>query len=202
MITECPNCGERFRVEVTPSIGLSEDYGVVCQNCGWAFPVRPIPRENKFIKWMGIIVIGFLIAGLIWSLLEGIEGRFGWVGVFLAIFMVIVAILVYLGTKANVQETKEQSYPPARPHLRKKQYLGSGRIGNSDTFIFHHPDCRYARQINDDKAIWFESLDYALYDRYKPCKICRPQLPYRVLNTGRRAYLTQGRSKIVESQEK
>lgn len=97
---------------------------------------------------------------------------------------------------------KELSHPPARPHSRIKQYLGSGRIGNSDAFVFHHPDCRHARQINNEKAVWFESPDYAINDGYKPCKICRPQLPYRVLNIGRQAYLTDGRSKIVESQEK
>jgi len=54
-------------------------------------------------EWIGIIVMGFLIAGGIWVLLESIEGRFGWGGVVLVLFAVTVAILAYFGKKSKEQ---------------------------------------------------------------------------------------------------
>jgi len=102
-------------------------------------------------------------------------------------------------SRSLAQDELSRLLANGRPHPRIKQYLGSGRVGNSYTSIFHHPDCYRARQIKINKAIWFESSDEATAGGYKPCGVCKPQVPYTVLNIGRQAYLTDGSSKIADS---
>lgn len=53
--------------------------------------------------------------------------------------------------------------------FKKEQF-----IGNSNTNVFHRPDCRYAKKIDAEKRVSFTSRDRAVSQGYKPCKICNP----------------------------
>ncbi|MFC2066272.1 hypothetical protein ACFLUO_04320 [Chloroflexota bacterium] len=61
----------------------------------------PVAKTNHMTEWIGIIAMGFLIAGFIWVFYEAIGGRFGWGASFLFLFGLVVAILVYLGKKSK-----------------------------------------------------------------------------------------------------
>ena len=47
-------------------------------------------------------------------------------------------------------------------------------IGSSQSNKFHYTDCRWAKKINPDNAIYFSSREEAFIYGYVPCKVCKP----------------------------
>lgn len=47
-------------------------------------------------------------------------------------------------------------------------------IGSSQSNKFHYTDCRWAKKINPDNAIYFSSRKEAFSYGYVPCKVCKP----------------------------
>nr|UVY66444.1 MAG: Metal binding domain of Ada [Bacteriophage sp.]UWG77008.1 MAG: Metal binding domain of Ada [Bacteriophage sp.] len=47
-------------------------------------------------------------------------------------------------------------------------------IGSSQSNKFHYTDCRWAKKINPDNAIYFNSREEAYSYGYVPCKVCKP----------------------------
>ena len=47
-------------------------------------------------------------------------------------------------------------------------------IGSSQSNKFHYTDCRWAKKINPDNAIYFNSREEAFSYGYVPCKVCKP----------------------------
>lgn len=48
------------------------------------------------------------------------------------------------------------------------------RIGNSNSFRFHRPDCPFAKRISQKSRIRFRSCFEAFWEGYAPCRRCRP----------------------------
>ena len=47
-------------------------------------------------------------------------------------------------------------------------------IGNSNSHIFHKPDCSSAKNMNKSNRVTFSSRDKAVSQGYTPCKRCNP----------------------------
>jgi micrococcal nuclease len=48
------------------------------------------------------------------------------------------------------------------------------RIGNSNSFRFHRPDCPFAKKISKNNRLRFQSRFEAFWEGYAPCRRCRP----------------------------
>jgi methylphosphotriester-DNA--protein-cysteine methyltransferase len=55
-------------------------------------------------------------------------------------------------------------------------YANAGQVywGSVNSNKFHYPSCRWAKRINPDNLIKFNSRDEALKAGYVPCKVCQP----------------------------
>lgn len=58
----------------------------------------------------------------------------------------------------------------ALPVLAKEYAFVASR--KSDRY--HYPDCRYARSINPENIVYFETAGDARNAGYVPCKVCKP----------------------------
>ena len=47
-------------------------------------------------------------------------------------------------------------------------------VGSIKSDVFHHPNCRYVKNILPENIIWFVSREDALSKGYRPCKVCNP----------------------------
>lgn len=55
---------------------------------------------------------------------------------------------------------------------------GAGKqiyLANKNSDIFHRPDCKWIRLINQANIVEFNSFAEALNNRFKPCRYCNPQ---------------------------
>ncbi|MBO8461289.1 MAG: hypothetical protein IAA85_00980 [Firmicutes bacterium] len=52
-------------------------------------------------------------------------------------------------------------------------------VGSVNSDIYHYPNCRAARRINDNNLVSFDSVKEALDAGYKPCSICKPPTKYQ-----------------------
>ena len=59
--------------------------------------------------------------------------------------------------------------PPPLPVTSQGKYVGSTKSNK-----YHHPNCRYAKQIQWANEIWFESKEEAESAGYIPCGVCKP----------------------------
>lgn len=48
------------------------------------------------------------------------------------------------------------------------------RIGNSNSFRFHRPDCPFSKRISRENHLRFRSRFEAFWEGYAPCRRCRP----------------------------
>jgi hypothetical protein len=48
-------------------------------------------------------------------------------------------------------------------------------LANKNSDIFHRPDCKWIRLINQANIVEFNSFAEALNNRFKPCRYCNPQ---------------------------
>ena len=48
-------------------------------------------------------------------------------------------------------------------------------LANKNSDIFHRPECKWIRLINQDNIVEFGSFAEALNHRFKPCRYCNPQ---------------------------
>lgn len=53
----------------------------------------------------------------------------------------------------------------------EKYYIASNK---SKRFVFHRPDCEWAKKIKSENRISFENRDEALDQGYSPCRTCKP----------------------------
>lgn len=47
-------------------------------------------------------------------------------------------------------------------------------VGSVNSNIYHYPSCVWARRINPENEIWFDSVADAKMHGYRPCKVCKP----------------------------
>lgn len=47
-------------------------------------------------------------------------------------------------------------------------------VGSIKSDKYHEPNCRYAKKINSDYQIWFQTPLEAIQAEYKPCGVCKP----------------------------
>lgn len=47
-------------------------------------------------------------------------------------------------------------------------------VGSIKSDKYHYPDCRYAKNINPENEIWFDSKTEAEAAGYVPCGVCKP----------------------------
>ena len=47
-------------------------------------------------------------------------------------------------------------------------------IGNSNSRIFHYPDCSSINKMNPSNKVSLNSRDEAIQNGYRPCKRCSP----------------------------
>jgi micrococcal nuclease len=59
----------------------------------------------------------------------------------------------------------------SREIAREAYYVASRK---SDRFIFHRPDCEWARRIKEENRVRFETREAALDSGYSPCRSCKP----------------------------
>ena len=45
-------------------------------------------------------------------------------------------------------------------------------VGNSNSLVFHNPDCKFAQNIKNEVA--FNTREEAIEKEYKPCGVCKP----------------------------
>ena len=50
-------------------------------------------------------------------------------------------------------------------------------VANKTSNVFHHPDCKAARQIKATGMVAFEGMADALNKGFKPCRLCNPGVP-------------------------
>lgn len=50
-------------------------------------------------------------------------------------------------------------------------------VANKTSDVFHHPDCKAARQIKATGMVAFEGIADALNKGFKPCRLCNPGIP-------------------------
>jgi len=58
-----------------------------------------------------------------------------------------------------------------------KQKSGSGAyryVGNKNSKVFHHSNCRYVEKIDEGNKVFFNTREEAKEQGYRPCKICKP----------------------------
>jgi methylphosphotriester-DNA--protein-cysteine methyltransferase len=48
-------------------------------------------------------------------------------------------------------------------------------LANKNSDIFHRPECKWIRLINQTNIVEFNSFAEALNNRFKPCRYCNPQ---------------------------
>ena len=48
-------------------------------------------------------------------------------------------------------------------------------LANKNSDIFHRPECKWIRLINQSNIVEFDSFAEALNNRFKPCRYCNPQ---------------------------
>ena len=59
--------------------------------------------------------------------------------------------------------------------LGKGKSVDNGkRVGHKNSKKFHYPECRWAKKMNQENQIWFESRQEAIDKGYVPCKVCNP----------------------------
>jgi hypothetical protein len=58
-------------------------------------------------------------------------------------------------------------------------------LGDADWKIYHLPECRYAKFIDESKKVPFASAAEARAKDYIPCKVCKPELPGGSVATGK-----------------
>ncbi|MBR1396361.1 MAG: hypothetical protein IJ563_02360 [Selenomonadaceae bacterium] len=47
-------------------------------------------------------------------------------------------------------------------------------VGNASSHKFHYPSCRWAKKINSNNRVTFDSRQEAVSAGYVPCKVCKP----------------------------
>lgn len=45
-------------------------------------------------------------------------------------------------------------------------------FGNKSTKKYHTSDCRYAKNMNEEKLVLFDSVGHAFESGFSPCKVC------------------------------
>lgn len=48
-------------------------------------------------------------------------------------------------------------------------------VGSIDSDKFHNPNCRWAKKIKQENEIWFDTIEEAKKQGYKPCGVCKPK---------------------------
>lgn len=60
-------------------------------------------------------------------------------------------------------------------HLNATVSEGQVYLANKNSDIFHRPECKWIRLINQTNIVEFTSFAEALNNRFKPCRYCNPQ---------------------------
>ena len=60
-------------------------------------------------------------------------------------------------------------------HLTATASDGQVYLANKNSDIFHRPECKWIRLINQTNIVEFTSFAEALNNRFKPCRYCNPQ---------------------------
>mgnify|MGYP001308565540 CR=1 FL=1 len=90
-------------------------------------------------------------------------------------------------TKTDSTRSREPFEYTGAPHMggplgsrekskRKKGpvYLGSGKKGKFDNWVYHKESCGWAARLNTDELVEFSSVKAARFRGYNPCKWCKP----------------------------
>jgi len=67
------------------------------------------------------------------------------------------------------------SAPMEDRHLTATASDGQVYLANKNSDIFHRPECKWIRLINQTNIVEFTSFAEALNNRFKPCRYCNPQ---------------------------
>jgi hypothetical protein len=69
-------------------------------------------------------------------------------------------------------ETEPVETEPAGTPANKSTGPGPQLFGNTDSLVFHTPDCRYSK--NKHCTAIFNTRENAIQEGYKPCGVCKP----------------------------
>lgn len=75
---------------------------------------------------------------------------------------------------AAPSEAEEAPAPPPEPTSPAPEAQKPLYVGSTDSDKFHKPECRWARQIQEENRIAFKSRQDAIEGGYHPCGSCRP----------------------------
>ena len=58
--------------------------------------------------------------------------------------------------------------------LQQQQDDGSTNpyVANRNSELFHHPDCQSVKRINAENITAFSSIEQAMEEGFKPCRLC------------------------------
>ena len=59
-------------------------------------------------------------------------------------------------------------------YISKKPEVLSGIVGSSKSNKYHKASCRWAKKINQENLIKFDSVEDAIKEGYEPCGVCKP----------------------------
>ncbi len=80
-------------------------------------------------------------------------------------------------TESNVVEIEPVEPEPNETDLvesidEEKAEESVNFLGNSNSLVFHNPDCKFAQNIKNEVA--FQTREAAVEKEYKPCGVCKP----------------------------
>lgn len=76
----------------------------------------------------------------------------------------------------SVEQDKHESLTnkqePKKPSVQSSATI---YVGSDESDKYHKPNCRWAKEINEENLINFESIDEAKTAGYSSCGTCRPK---------------------------
>ena len=79
----------------------------------------------------------------------------------------LVKRAVKVGSALSCDEYFDKDKPDEHPD--KGKY-----VGHKNSKKFHYPECRWAKKMNKENQVWFNSQKEAIDKGYVPCKVCNP----------------------------
>ena len=79
---------------------------------------------------------------------------------------------------AELNDYKDNEFDPAiwwsEPEQTDTESSEKKYVGSKESNKYHYPECRWAKKILPENAIWFSSSEDARSKGYVPCGVCHP----------------------------
>lgn len=85
--------------------------------------------------------------------------------------LTLVAVLVGVAGGAQIGPTNNQSTATAPKYLH---FQSGPFVGSKNSNVYHYPSCYHVKQIKPENLVYFNTVQDACAQSYRPCKDCNP----------------------------